>query len=251
MENEHGRQVGGRRLAVQGGAMRDDTLPIARDHSEARDFGNGAVVEGGLQLAEWMARLRSARRRHVHQRARRMLLGAPARGQRRCIPQARPRPVEQRMRGLRAAHERRHDRDAVEAAGYLEPGQLRKRGQHVPKRPAVWRDASRDGAGPTHHGGRAHATFVERTLVAGEAACRVEEEVRVTSLVVRAVVACKDNERALLELELLQRAHELTHLAVEVGDHRRVISLDLRPRAARGVLAVGWHRRALLGTRVG
>ena len=50
------------------------------------------------------------------------------------------------------------------------------------------------------------------------------------SLVVRAVVAREDDERPLLELERLERAHELTELGVEVRDHLVRVRVRVRVR---------------------
>ena len=79
----------------------------------------------------------------------------------------------------------------------------------------------------------ADAAVVHRPLVAAERPRAAEERGVGAPFLVRAVVAREEDDGIVLEPEVLQPPEHAADVAVEAGDHRGVVLLDLRPGLGR------------------
>lgn len=141
------------------------------------------------------------------------------------LAEGRELPVKVGVFGLRAARERRHQRDAV-GGGRFDSGDLAQRGHHIGKIADVVADGGSQLIAPRRDEGHADAAFVQRAFrpsaVAAEGVGAVEPQRVGVGVVGRAVVAREEDDRVVVDAEPFELLDQLADLMIEIGDHRGV-----------------------------
>ena len=141
-------------------------------------------------------------------------------------------PVQVVMLRLAAfSRERRNDRDAVlhHRVGKLRAGNLRKGRQHVPESADMLARASGlDAARRPCDQRQTDSALIQIALDTPEWSAAVEKVRIGSALPVGSVVAREQNQRILVQPELLQQREHLSHVFVQPGDHRGERGIGLR-----------------------
>src|SRR5262249_47415349 len=101
----------------------------------------------------------------------------------------------------------------------------------------------------------ADAALVHRSLEAAQRPGTLEKRWIAAAFLVWSIVAAEEDQRLLVQSQVLKPAQHLPDVAVEAGDHGRMVLLRLRPGAIRiGLIAGHFHAglaRLVIGVRDG